>query len=116
MEQVINNTKLSQLSKKPTRTTSLSVTLLDLIVTNSAALVLDHDIILCPIPDHDLLTLTLDIAKPKRLPITKTIREMKSYSPELFCNSLMSEKETLDNIYVTDNVNTQVEILNDVFI
>ena len=116
MEQIINNTKLNQLVNKPTRTTSLSATLLDLIVTNSPALVLDHDIIVCPIADHDLLTLTIDIAKPKRIPITKTFREMKNYSPELFCNLLISESKTLDNIYSTDNVNTQVEVLNCVFL
>ena len=116
MEQVINNTKLSQLVNKPTRTTSLSATLLDLIVTNTPSLVLHHDVIACPIADHDLLTLTLDIAKPKRLPITKTFRDMKNYSPELFCNLLLSESKSLDNIHTTDNVNTQVEIFNSVFL
>ena len=35
MEQVINNAKLNQLVTKPTRTTSLSTTILDLIMTNN---------------------------------------------------------------------------------
>ena len=113
---VITNTKLNQLVNKPTRNTSLSSTLLDLIVTNSPALVLDHDVIAYPIADHDLLTLTVDITKPKRPPITKTFREMKNCSPELFCNVLISESNTLDNFYITDNVNTQVEIFNNVFL
>ncbi len=116
MEQVINNTKISQLVDKPTRTTFLLATLLDLIVTNNPALVLDHDVIACPIADYGLLTLTLDIVKPKRFPITKTFREMNSYSPEIFCNLLLSENKTLDNIYSTDNVNSQVEVLNSVFL
>lgn len=116
MEQVINNTKLNQLVSKPTRNTSQSSTLLDLIVTNNTALVLEHDVIACPIADHDLLTITLDITKPKRPPVTKTFRETRNYSPELFCNLLLSESNTLDNIYITDNVNTQVEILNNVFL
>ena len=77
---------------------------------------LDHDVIACPIADHDLLTLTVDITKPKRPPITKTFREMKNYSPELFYNLLISESNTLDNFYITDNVNTQVEIRNNVFL
>ncbi len=115
MEQVINNTKLSELVKKQTRTTSLSATLLNLIVTNNPALVMDHDVIVCRIAGHDLMTLTRDIAKPKRLPITKTFREMKKYSPKLFCNLLISESKTLKNIYITDNVNTQVEVLNGIF-
>ncbi len=41
---------------------------------------------------------------------------MKNYSSELFCNLLMSESRTLDSIYTNDDVNTQVEIFNDVFL
>ncbi len=54
MEQIIKNTKLSKLIDKPTRTTSHS-TLIDIIVTNSPALVLHHDIIASPAADHDLI-------------------------------------------------------------
>ncbi len=111
MEQVINNLKLNQLVNKPTRTTSLWAILLDLNVTNNPAIVLDHDVSVCPIAGHDLLTLTLHIAKPKRLPRTQTIREMKNYSPELFCNLLISESKTLDNIDITDNLNTLAQVL-----
>ncbi len=110
MEQVINNTNLNQLEYKPTRTTSLSATLLDLIVTNAEALVLSHDVIACPLADHDLLMLTLDIAKLKRLPLAKMLRDMKNYSSELFCNLLISESKTLHNIYATDDVNTQLKM------
>ncbi len=116
MKQVINNTKLKQLVHNPTRATSQSATLLDLIITNDTAIVLDHDVVDCPVADHHLLTITLNITKPKRLPMTKTFREMKNYSSELFCNLLLSERKTLDNINIPDNVNTQVEIFNSVFL
>ncbi len=51
MEQIIKNTKLSQLIDKPTRTTSHSATLIDIIVTDSPALALHHDIIASPTAD-----------------------------------------------------------------
>ncbi len=54
MEQIIKNFKLIKLTDKPTRTTSHSATLID-IVTNAPALALHHDVIACPIADHDLI-------------------------------------------------------------
>ena len=85
-------------------------------MTNNPALVLDHDVADCPIADHELLTFTLDITKPKKLPITKTFRETKNSSPELFCELLLSESKTLNTIYNTDDVNAQVKVFNDVFL
>ncbi len=41
---------------------------------------------------------------------------MKNYSSDLFCDALLSESRALDNIYFTDNVNTQVEVLSAVFL
>ncbi len=41
---------------------------------------------------------------------------MKNYSQKLFCNLLLSESKTLDNIYIADNVNSQGEVLNGVFL
>lgn len=116
MEQIIKNAKLTQLIDKPTRTTSHSTTLLDIIVTNSPALALQHDVIACPIADHDLISVTLDITKPKRQPKIKTFRQLKNYSPEILCNLLIAEGQTLNKIYTTDNVDTQVQIFNEVFI
>ncbi len=68
MEQIIKSTKLTQLIGKPTRSTSLTSTLLDIIVTHSPALALHHDVVACPIADQYLITVTLDITKPKRQP------------------------------------------------
>ncbi len=115
MEQIIKNTKLTQLIDKLTRTTSQSATLLDIIVTNSPALTLNHDVIAYPIADHDLISVTLDITKPKRRPIIKTFRQLKNYSPKILCSLLISEVQTLNRIYTTDNVDTQVQIFNKVF-
>ena len=116
MEQIIKNTKLTQLIDKPTRNTSLSSTLLDIIVTNSHALALYHEVIDCPIADHDLISVTLDITKPKRQPEIKTFRRQKNYSPEILCNLLLAENQTLNKIYTTDNVDAQVQLFNEVFL
>ena len=114
MEQIMKSSKLTQLIDKPTRTTSHSVTLLDMIVTNAPALALHVDVIPCPVADHDLISVTLDIAKSKRQPKIKTFRQLKNYSPEILCNLLITEGETLNKIYTTDNVDTQVQIFNEV--
>ncbi len=114
MEQIIKNFKLTQLIGKPTRTTSHSATLVDIIVTNYPALALRHDVIPSPIADHDLISVTLDIIKPKRQRKIKTFRQLKNYSPEILCNLLIAETHTLNKIYITDNVDTQVQIFNEV--
>lgn len=41
---------------------------------------------------------------------------MKNYSPGLFCNLLISESKELGNTSITDNVNTQVQFFNGLFI
>lgn len=67
MENIIFNAKLTQLIYTLTRTTSLSATLIDIIITNRPDLALCHDVILCPVGDHDLITDTLNLSKPKLL-------------------------------------------------
>ena len=96
-------------------TTSHSAILLDIIVTNSPALALYHDVVACPVADHDLITVSLDIAKPKRQPKIKTFRQQKNYSPDTLCQLLTAEGQMLNEIYNTDNVDTQVQIFNEVF-
>ncbi len=81
MEQIIKSTKLIQLIDTPTISTSLTATLWDIIVTNSPDLALHHDVVACPIADYDLITVTLDITKPKRQLKLKTFRQLKNYSP-----------------------------------
>ncbi len=116
MENVIFNANLTQLIDKPTRTASCSATLIDLIVTNRPALALSNDVIPCPIGDHDLITVTLNVSKPKRQPIVKTFRQLKNYSSDVFCNLILLQCHILDKIFNTDNVNDQVTIFNETFL
>ena len=115
MKQIINNNKLTQLIDKPTRTTSDSATLIDIIVTNKPELALCHDVVPCPVSDHDLVTVTLDISKPKRQSAVKTFRQLRNYSPHILCNLLAEEAHTLNTIFTTDNVDDQVNKFNQIF-
>ncbi len=78
MEQIIKNSKLTQLIDNPTRATSHFATLIDIIFTNSPALALHHDEIAFPMAGHEFTSVTLNIAKPKRHPKIKTFRQLNS--------------------------------------
>ncbi len=65
------NAKLSQLITKSTRITPNSATLLDLSTANKSVSVLDSDVIPCPLAYQELITFTVNLRKPKRLPIVK---------------------------------------------
>lgn len=68
-----------------------------------------HDVIPCPVGDHDLVTATLNLSKPKRQPTIKTFRQLKHYSPNVLCNILLERISTLEKIFKTDNVNDQLD-------
>ncbi len=63
---IISMNKLHQIIDKPTRVTPQSATILDVIGTNTRDTVMLKDIIPNIIADHDLITATIDIKKPKR--------------------------------------------------
>lgn len=56
---------------KPTRTTSTSATLLDLIITNKPDAILSQDVVPQVIADHDLVSAVLNVRKPRKLPVVK---------------------------------------------
>ena len=116
LQHVINTSKLEQLVTKATRITRTSATLLDVIITNKSQMVIRSDVHPTIVADHELVTLTLNLTKPKRIPQVKTFRSRKNYSPDVFCNTIMDNFNTLNEILATDNVNKQVEIFNTVFI
>ncbi len=100
LKKILATTKLSQVIQKPTRITSHCATLLDVIVTNKCESILHSDVVPCPIADHDLVTPTINICKPKRLPaITKTTRHMADYSPVIFCHMLWGERFELQQLF-----------------
>lgn len=112
---VINNAKLIQLIKKPTRITSSSSTLLDVIITNRPGIVVQTDVLPCPVADHELITVTINIKKNKREPVIKTFRCMRNYTKQNLCEELLKEAPVLDSIKRTDNVNDQILAFNTTF-
>ncbi len=65
---MLANTKLCQVIDKPTRTMSHCSTLLDVIITNKRETIISSTVDPCPIADHDLITVTVNLRKPKRAP------------------------------------------------
>ena len=74
---------LSQVVTKPTRLTdkSESESLLDVILVSNADQVLESDVSISFISDHDLVYLKLRLKREKSPPIFTTTRSMKNYSP-----------------------------------
>ena len=112
---VIEKTKMSSMINKPTRVTEHSSTLLDPVITNLPKTILQSDVIPGPIADHELISVIIDIMKPKRQPIIRTFRSLKNYSPDILCNLILNQSNTLDRIMLTDNVDSQVEVVTTVF-
>ena len=110
---IINRNKLKQLVNKPTRITVTTSSILDVIITNSPDIILHTNVIPCPIADHELLTLILNIEKPKRQPVTKTSRDLTHYDPKSLCEHIANESSLLD-ILATDNVDRQIATLTEV--
>ena len=115
LKQIITNARLTQLITKPTRITHNSATLLDLIITNTPDSVIFSDSVPCPVADHELITATINLRKPKRQPVVKTFRDLSCYSPDTLCNLLKLEEHNFNNIFMTDDANAQATIFTDVF-
>ena len=105
-----------QVIDKPTRTTSHCATLLDVIITNKRETIISSDVEPCPIADHDLITVAVNLRKLKRAPATtKTARCLADYSPDIFCVKLSQESTALREVFNTEAVNKQVNIFTDIF-
>ena len=107
---------LTQYVNKPTRITSTSSTLLDLIISNRPNLITHFDVVPSPVGDHELVTATINVKKEKTSPITKTYRCQKNYSQNHFCSLLLDEADSLNSILQTDCVDNQVKTLTTTFI
>ena len=116
LSHIIKNNKLTQIIDKPTRITSTCATLLDVIITNKPDLVLTYDVIPNPVADHELITTTINISKPKFSPIIKTFRDMSLYDKDILCGEILNETHVLRGILNTDDVNAQVNSLTSVII
>ncbi len=89
ISKIIRDNKLTQIIDKPTRTTSHSATILDLIITNKPEVVISHDVIPQVIADHDLVFVVIDVRKPRKIPVIKTFHDVKQYDKDTFCLLLL---------------------------
>ena len=112
---IIHGMGLTQLIDKPTRITSNSSTLIDLIITNKRDFIIQFDVLSCPVADHELISVTINIRKDKRPSSTKTFRSLEKYSQNMFCQLLLDHSFLLRDILDTDNINNQVQIFTYVF-
>ena len=112
---IIRNNSLTQLVTKPTRITTTSSTLIDLIITNNLEIVRHSDVLPCHVADHELITLVINVKKEKRPPVTKTFRSLAGYTPDQLCNLLLTKSSFLNTILDTDEVNIQVLIFTNIF-
>lgn len=116
LNKIIRNNKLTQVINKPTRVTATSSTLLDLVITNKPDIVNSWDVVPLEIGDHDLISITVDITKPKRPSIVRSFRHLRNYSKDAFCFKLLQNTQFFNAIMDTDDVNTQVDIFTENFI
>ncbi len=116
LKTIINTNKLHQVIDRPTKVTSESATLLDIVVTNKSAAIIHKDVIPKIVANHDLITATINITKFKRVPETITFRHHGSYSKESLYSALLNSNHTLNEFFSTDDVNAQADTLTSVMI
>ncbi len=112
---IIRANKLYQIIDRPTRVTPQSATLLNIPINNKQHTIIHKDVIPSTIADHDQITATINIAKPKRLPVTRTSRHLGAYSKDSLRNALLTAEPALSRIPLPDDVDVQVDILTSVF-
>ena len=123
LSNIIKRNNLYQIIDKPTRIESkihegistISKTLIDVLITNNPKSIKNHSTNPTPLEtDHNNISATINITKPKLKSITKTFRTHKNYSKENLQNTIKEHTLHLNEILNTDNVNNQVTILNNV--
>ncbi len=67
------------------------------------------------IADHDLVSLMINIHKPTKQAAVKSTRNFKGYHKDILCSLLCDNVQYLNRIFLTDDVDRQVGIFNDVF-
>ena len=108
---ILKTCKLEQLATKPTRITPTSSSLIDIMATNNVNMVTHSDVEPCPLADHELVTLTINVKKEKRKTIYKTFRSLKNYSSEILCDDILRRTPVLNKVLSTDDVDIQVNIV-----
>ena len=77
---IVRNLNLKQVIDWPTHITSHSSTLLDVAITNNVEMIMNSDLIPSPIADHEIISIVINIHKPKHEPEMRTYRSRKNYS------------------------------------
>ncbi len=116
MTKLLKSSKLTQLINKPTRITHASSALIDLVITNKPNAVLSCNVTPTKVADHDLIDITVNISKPKKLPVVRTFRHLGRYTKENFCLKLLDNVEHFNMILRTDDFDRQVDIFTSNFI
>lgn len=86
--------------------------MLDLI-TSYLSLVFTRNTVPQVIANHDLISIQVNISKPKRKPLTETFRHFWGYSKDILYNPLVSVSHTFSQIMETDDVDLQTTFFND---
>lgn len=103
---------LKQIINEPTRTTMLSATLLDYILTSNSDLINDSGVLAVPqVSDHDLVYCSINLKHKKPGPIFKTSRDFKNFNYDSFKSNLLSIP--WNNVYDIDNIEDKVKFLSD---
>ncbi len=100
MNNIIKN-KLTPLVNKPTRVMPMSSALIDLIITNKPDAVSSYDVVPQENTIHNLISIVVDVSKPKRQPIIRTLRHLGNYSNDTFCSSLIQSIHCVNRIILT---------------
>ena len=115
LNRIIKTTKLHQMIDKPTRITPQSSTLIDVVITDKPENIVNYDVSPCEIADHERISVEVDISKPKHKNEVRTYRSLRNYSPNIFCDLILEQIPILNRILETDDVDSQVNVLNEVF-
>ena len=100
---------------KPTHITAKSSTLLEVIIMNSDSMIIKSDVLPSPVTDHEIISIIVNIHKPKKVPEIRTYRCRKNYSQNTFCELLLNRCNVLNGILNTDDANLQVAIFSETF-
>ena len=84
-------------------------------ITNKAEMIIKADVEPSSVADHEVISIVINIRKPKQEPVIRTLRSHRNYSQNIFCNLLLDNSHTLNCILDTDNINWQVDIFTGVF-
>ncbi len=76
LDKIVKNNKLTQITNKPTRVTSTLPILLDHAITNRPEIIKSWDVVPQEVVDHDLISITVNITKPKRPSVVRSFWEL----------------------------------------